>query len=168
MIYQSSLPFNIVVGQDLNGDTQFNDRPTFATDLTRPSVVRTKWGNFDTDPIPGQTTIPINYGTGPNLFYLNMHVMKSFNFGPALPPEAPPPPAPGAPKPAQPAKKPPIERKYTMGFGIAAQNVINRVNLAPPVGVLDSPLFGESTALASNFGSGSANRTIYADLTFRF
>ena len=26
-VYQSSSPFNIVVGQDLNGDTQFNDRP---------------------------------------------------------------------------------------------------------------------------------------------
>ena len=30
VIYQSSVPFNIVLGQDLNGDTQFNDRPAFA------------------------------------------------------------------------------------------------------------------------------------------
>jgi hypothetical protein len=31
----SGQPFNIIVGQDLNGDSQFNDRPAFATDLSR-------------------------------------------------------------------------------------------------------------------------------------
>jgi hypothetical protein len=168
MIYQSSLPFNIVLGQDLNGDTQFNDRPTFATDLSRSSVVRTRWGTFDTEPIAGQTTIPINYGTGPGMFYLNMEAMKSFNFGPSLPQEESPAPTTGSVRASSSAKKRPIERKYTLGLGIASQNVINHVNLAPPVGVLDSPLFGESTALASNFGNGSANRTINADLSFRF
>ena len=43
----SGAPFNIVVGRDLNGDTQYNDRPAFATDLMRPSVVVTRWGRFD-------------------------------------------------------------------------------------------------------------------------
>ncbi|MGC2617668.1 MAG: hypothetical protein WA414_01440, partial [Acidobacteriaceae bacterium] len=167
LVYQSSSPFNIVVGQDLNGDTQFNDRPTFATDLTRPSVVRTPWGVFDTDPIAGQKTIPINMGKGPDLFFLNMRVMKNFNFGPAVPDEAPAPPA-NAAKAAKPAVKKPIERKYTLGLGVASGNALNRVNLAPPVGVLDSPLFGKSTALASTFGSGSANRTVSANLFFRF
>ena len=74
----------------------------------------------------------------------------------------------GRSKPARPAKNAPIERRYTLGFGVASQNVINHVNLAAPVGVLDSPLFGESTALASAFGNGSANRTINADMFFRF
>ncbi|HEY5055950.1 MAG TPA: carboxypeptidase regulatory-like domain-containing protein, partial [Acidobacteriaceae bacterium] len=49
----SGLPFNITLPQDLNGDSQFNDRPTFATDLTRPSVVKTEWGTFDTNPMAG-------------------------------------------------------------------------------------------------------------------
>ena len=167
LIYQSSAPFNIVVGQDLNGDTQFNDRPTFATDLTRPSVVHTQWGVFDTSPIPGQTTIPIDYGKGPDTFVLNMRVSKGFNFGPPLPQETPAPPAPGA-KAVQPAKKPAIERKYHLSFGVQAQNVLNHVNLASPVGVLGSPLFGESTALGSTFGSGSANRTLNLSTSFRF
>ena len=171
LVYQSSAPFNIVVGQDLNGDTQFNDRPSFATDLTRPSVVRTQWGIFDTQPIAGQTIIPINWGKGPDTFVLNMRATKSFNFGPPLPQETPAPAPAGAKAAASGAKtlkKPPIERKYNLGFSVAAQNVLNRVNLAPPVGVLGSPLFGESTALASNFGTGSANRTLNLDLSFRF
>jgi hypothetical protein len=171
LIYQSSLPFNIVTGQDLNGDTEFNDRPAFATDLTRPSVVHTQWGVFDTQPIPGQTIIPINWGKGPDTFVLNMRLGKSFNFGPPLPQETPAPPPPGATTATAPAKavaKKPIERKYNIGFIVAAQNVLNHVNLAPPVGVLGSPLFGQSTALASNFGTGSANRTINVGFNFRF
>lgn len=167
MIYSSSAPFNIVVGQDLNGDTQFNDRPSFATDFSRPSVVHTQWGVFDTQPIPGQTIIPINYGKGPGTFLLNMHMGRNFHFGPPLP--QPPVPA-GAQKPAAPSakKKEPVDRRYTLGLGFESQNVINHVNLAPPVGVLGSPLFGQSTALASTFGSGSANRTVNVDLFFRF
>lgn len=168
LIYQTSAPFNIVVGQDLNGDNQFNDRPTFATDLTRPSVVRTQWGTFDTQPIAGQTTIPINYGKGPGTFVLNMRLNKDFNFGPALPQETPAPPPPGAKAVVSSTKKPPIQRKYNAGFSVQAQNVLNHVNLAPPVGVLGSPLFGESTALASNFGTGSANRTVSVAFSFRF
>ena len=168
LVYQSSAPFNIVVGQDLNGDTQFNDRPTFATDLTRPSVVHTEWGVFDTQPIAGQKTIPINFGKGPDSFYLNLRLMKDFNFGPALPQETPAPAAAGVAKTAAKPSKKPIERKYTLGFGIASQNILNRVNLAPPVGVLGSPLFGQSTALGSNFGSGSANRAVNAELYLNF
>jgi hypothetical protein len=167
LIYQSSAPFNIVVGQDLNGDTQFNDRPAFATDLTRPSVVHTQWGIFDTQPIAGQKIIPINWGKGPDTVLLNMHATKNFNFGPALPQESPAPPPAGATAATKTPKKP-IERKYSVGIGVAAQNVVNHVNLAPPVGVLGSPLFGQSTALASNFGTGSANRTLNLTMSFRF
>jgi hypothetical protein len=166
-IYQSSAPFNIVLGQDLNGDNQFNDRPTFATDLTRASVVHTQWGTFDTQPIAGQTVIPINYGKGPSTVIFNTRLQKNFNFGPALPQETPAPPAPGT-KPSATAKKPPIERKYHLSFFVAGENVLNHVNLAPPVGVLGSPLFGQSTALANRFGTGSANRTMNVGTSFRF
>jgi hypothetical protein len=177
LIYQSSTPFNIVVGQDLNGDNQFNDRPAFATDLTRPSVVHTQRGTFDTDPIAGQTIIPRNYGTGPNTVVLHLRAKKNFNFGPPLPEEtsAPSPAsstataaASGAAKTTPSAKPRPIPRKYTLSFSVYGQNVFNHVNLAPPVGVLGSPLFGESTALASNFGTGSANRTFSLGASFHF
>lgn len=167
LLYQSSSPFNIVVGQDLNGDTQFNDRPSFATDLSRSSVVHTQWGVFDTNPIAGQKIIPINYGKGPSLFDLNLRLMKNFSFGPALPQPKSPPAAKGAKKGSR-AKKPQVERRYNLGLGITSNNVLNHVNLAAPVGVLESPLFGRSTALAGTFGSGSANRTISFNAFFRF
>jgi hypothetical protein len=182
-IYQSSSAFNIVLGQDLNGDTQFNDRPSFATDLSRPSVVHTRWGVFDTQPIAGQKIIPINYGKGPSLVIFNLRLMRRFNFGPKLPDEpapqasatAPNASAPAAnaaktpPKPpAKPVKKE-IERKYTLGIGVSSENILNHRNLAQPVGVLGSPLFGQSTALQSAWGNGgSANRTINLETWFRF
>lgn len=77
----SSRPFNITVGRDLNGDSLFNDRPAFATDLTRTSVVHTPWGNFDTNPTAAQTIIPRNYGVGPSQFSVNLRMSRTFSFG---------------------------------------------------------------------------------------
>jgi hypothetical protein len=184
VIYQSSSPFNITVGQDLNGDTQFNDRPAFATDLTRSSVYKTKWGTFDAQPIAGQKIIPINYGTGPSLFIANLQMSKSFSFGPVIPDETPAPAADAKDSkdaksdtkadakkdtktPAKPAKKE-IERKYNLGFAVSSNNIFNHVNLGAPVGVLGSPLFGTSNSLATIFGSGAANRTVNLQTFFRF
>jgi len=160
---QTGTPFNITVGEDLNGDSIFNDRPSFATDLTRPSVVLTRFGNFDTSPIAGQTIIPNNYGHGPGLFYVNASLQRDFNFGPEIKP-----PAGSTPPKLAPGKKPQIARRYTLNFGIDAQNLFNQVNLAPRVGTLNSPLFGRSIALASGNGTTSANRIINLETAFRF
>jgi hypothetical protein len=165
LVTQSNAPFNITIGEDLNGDSQFNDRPAFATDLNRPSVYKTKWGNFDADPQPGQTTIPINYGTGPSLTMLNLGLTRNFSFGPELPDQ-----------PASPVavvgNKPPkvdIARRYTMNLGIQAQNVFNTVNGGTPVGVLGSPLFGESTTLSTTqYSLPQANRIIYLRMRLEF
>lgn len=81
VIARSGAPFNITVGRDLNGDTIFNDRPSFATDLNRPSVIRTSFGNFDTAPIAGQTIIPRNFAEGPGFFSVNLRMSKTFGFG---------------------------------------------------------------------------------------
>jgi hypothetical protein len=165
LVTQSNAPFNITIGEDLNGDSQFNDRPAFATDLNRPSVYKTKWGNFDAAPQPGQTIIPINYGTGPSLVMLNLLLTRNFSFGPELPDQ------PAAPV-AVAGKKPPkmdIARRYTMNLGIEAQNVFNTVNGGTPVGVLGSPLFGESTTLSTTqFSNSQANRIIYLRMRLDF
>jgi len=166
IIAASGAPFNIVVGQDLNGDSQFNDRPAFATDMTRASVVHTSYGTFDTSPIAGQTIIPINYGQGPGTASLNASVHKSFSFGPEQKPPAGSPPPKPAPN-AKPGAKPEIERKYSVDIFAFSQNVLNHVNLAPPVGTLTSPLFGKSIAL-SGISAGSANRTVSLQTYFRF
>jgi hypothetical protein len=154
-------PFDIVVGEDLNGDTQFNDRPAFATNLARPSVVATKWGTFDTSPIPGQTIIPRNYGQGPGFFLLNLGVGKSFNLGPETSP------ATGF---AQANAGPPSRkytRKYTLDFWIESLNALNHPNFTPPVGTLNSPLFGQSLGVTGPSSLGP-DRVIDLQATMRF
>src|SRR6202040_4056325 len=39
------------------------------------------------------------------------------------------------------------EKKYTFNVGIFFQNRLNNVNLAPPIGNLSSPLFGQSQSV---------------------
>jgi Carboxypeptidase regulatory-like domain len=149
----SGTPFNIVVGQDLNGDTQYNDRPAFATDLTRPSVVDTRWGDFDTSPIAGQTIIPRNYGQGPDFFLVNLAVGKSFGVGPQI-------------KTAV-AAKGPVARKYTLDLWAESQNLLNHPNLTAPVGTLNSPLFGKSLAV-TGASALSADRLVDLQISLRF
>jgi hypothetical protein len=161
LVLDSSMPFNITVGQDLNGDSQFNDRPAFATDLSRPSVYRTKWGDFDADPIPGQRIIPINYGTGPSLAMLNLGISRGFQFGPRSADQ--PAPVKGS------HKKPEIDRRYQLSLGMEGQNILNTVNGGLPVGVLGSPLFGQSTSLsATQFSTALGNRLLYLELRLTF
>ncbi|MGC2163048.1 MAG: TonB-dependent receptor [Silvibacterium sp.] len=164
-IAESSMPFNITVGQDLNGDSQFNDRPTFATDLSRPSVYRTPWGNFDSAPLPGQKTIPINYGTGPSLVMLNASFSRNIPFGPKLTDQSPPPKL----KPGQKPAKIQIARRFQADFSLGVSNLFNHVNGGPPVGVLGSPLFGQSTSLSTTqFSNTQGNRILYLNLTLSF
>jgi hypothetical protein len=141
-------PFNIVVGQDLNGDSIFNDRPSFATDLTRPSVVATKWGTFDTAPLPTQRIIPYNYGRAPGTVSTSLILTRNFNFGPEQKR------APGA--------KGPALRKYSLGLTAVTSNVFNHPNLAPPNPTLGSPLFGQSQNIAGS------PRQILFQTSFRF
>ncbi|HEY6244864.1 MAG TPA: TonB-dependent receptor [Pyrinomonadaceae bacterium] len=71
----------------------------------------------------------------------------------------------------------PSEKRYTLNVSINFQNILNHVNLAPPVGNLLSPNFGESLGLAGTFGgfggggggsTGAGNRRIYAQVRLNF
>ncbi|MFN2455296.1 MAG: carboxypeptidase regulatory-like domain-containing protein [Pyrinomonadaceae bacterium] len=77
----SGRPFNITTGRDTNGDNLFTERPAFASDLTKPGVVVTRFGAFDPNPSPTDTIIPRNFGRGPAYFSMNMRVSKTFGFG---------------------------------------------------------------------------------------
>lgn len=179
-------PFNIVVGKDLNGDSVFNDRPAWATDLTRPSVVRTEWGNFDMQPMPGQTIIPRNLGNAPGMFVVNLRASKAFGFGGRTGEEQA---AAGAQGPSGPQLSSgpsgqghgPGGRgggfrggdavaagsRYSLTFSVSARNLFNKVNLNTPVGNLSSPLFGTSTSI-HGFGPGGASANRMVDLQVRF
>ena len=163
---QNSAPFNITTGTDLNGDTIYNDRPAFATNPTANSVIyKTRYGTFDANPQPGEKIIPINYGNSPNFFFIVVSVDRTFKFGPR---SLAPAPAPGAATISTARPDPP----YALRFSVEANNIFNHVNPGPPVGVLSSPLFGQSISLNSPFSLGgigtSANRTITFRTSFTF
>ncbi len=190
-IISSSQPFNITTGQDYNGDSIFNDRPTFATG-PGPNVVVTKYGTFNTAPQSGQTYIPPYYGYGPGRYSLNLRVSKSFNFGPETASSrntdnmGGPPHGHGGPGGGPHgrgggfggASSGPLSlnsgtsRRYTLTLTAIGRNITNHVNLTPLVGNLSSPLFGEANALAGGaFGSaaaGAANRKIDFQAVFAF
>jgi hypothetical protein len=182
------------VGQDLNGDNQFNDRPSFAT-AASTQVLQTSYGNFDLDPASYQSRIPYNFATGPGQFSMNMRLSKSIGIGPKItggsgsafsgPGGGGPPPG-GGPGGGGPpggglgpgglsrSGGPPrfdqaTARRYSLNFTAMARNVFNSVNLAQPVGVLESPVFGKSTALSGGFFSSPAsNRSIDLQVMFSF
>jgi len=83
----TSSPVNITTGTDLNGDTNFNDRPAFATVAADPTrgVFATRWGVFNADPIHnpqyGSVIIPRNYGYGYGRFDISGRLTRSWSFG---------------------------------------------------------------------------------------
>jgi hypothetical protein len=190
----SGAPFNITIGQDLNGDSIFNDRPAFApAGATGINIVATKWGTFDTLPRAGETIIPINYGTGPGQFEMNLRLSKTFAFGKRAESTAsgsslPGPPPPGGGRGGPPpgmgglgprglggaGSGPPSpfgsssNSRYSLTFSIMARNVLNNVNLGTPIGQLSSPLFGKSNSLAGGFFAAGGNRRIDAGVAFSF
>jgi hypothetical protein len=165
---QTGSPFNITTGTDLNGDTIYNDRPAFATNPTANSqIYKTRFGTFDANPQPGEAIIPFDYGNSPSFFFVVLHLDRTIQIGPR---PAAPAPAPGAPAAKGPAPKP--DRPYSLVFAVEAYNVFNHVNPGSPVGVLSSPLFGQSLSLNSPFSLGgfstSANRTVTLHCNFSF
>jgi hypothetical protein len=54
-------------------------------------------------------------------------------------------------------------------MSVSARNLFNHVNLASPIGNVDSPFVGTSTSLASGpFNTTSANRRIDLQVQFSF
>lgn len=191
LMANSGTPFNITVGQDLNGDSIFNDRPSFGTTAgPGGQVYVTPYGTLNSVPIPGQVIVPINYGTGQALFSFNLRLSKTFGIGPKVTGN----PASGRGQGGGPGGGHgggglggrgltggggpgggpftyggETSRKYNLTFSVSARNLFNNVNYAPPNGVLGSSSFGTSNALAGPpFSSGSAVRRIDLQMLFSF
>lgn len=187
MMVNTGRPFDITLGEDLNGDSLFNDRPAFATDLTRPSVIETAYGTFDTDPLPGAIIIPRNYAQGPGFFNLNMRLTKTFSFGTGERAEGSgggryhgrrggrgrpggglgPGGLSGGGRPGWWGSGGGGGR-YSLELTVDARNLLNTVNLQTPVSNLSSPLFGQSRDIAGFRGGASANRRVEFQVRFRF
>ena len=178
MLISSGVPYDITLGQDLNGDSIFNDRPALVSTMTCPtvgpapgqptSVLCTPLGTFNTLPTAGEAVIPVNSATGPTLFTLNLRLSKTFGFGRETKGGG----SSGGPNYGggrrggggglgpgglSSAGRSPggmmgggvtTGRRYNLTFSVSARNVLNRVNLGTPIGELSSPQFAQSISLA--------------------
>jgi hypothetical protein len=194
IVLNSGAPFNVTIGQDLNGDNQFNDRPAFAT-ASSTDVMNTPYGSFDLSSSANETRIPYNYLNGPRQFSTNLRVSKVIGIGPRVEGKGASGGFNGMPGGGGGSRggpgamggglgpgglsgngggRPPMldrgpARRYSLTFTAQGRNIFNNVNLAPPVGVLLSPLFGKSNALAGGFFSTpSANRSVDLQMMFTF
>ena len=188
MIVSSGAPFNITTPIDLNGDSQFNDRPGLLPSCPtapEPSIFCTPLGTFDATGVTGRL-LPVNYGTGPGHFVMNLRLTKTFGFGPSTKrpsgPGAGGPGGPGGPGGGGRGGGPrgPLfgggpmmisgnsDRRYNLTFGVSLRNAFNNVNVTNPNAVLGSRLFDVSNNIQGfPFSPGTtANRRI--DLTAMF
>ena len=147
LIAASGNPYDLTIGTDLYGTTVANARPAFATNLSRPSVVLTRFGAFDTDPLPGQTIVPRDYLTGTPMWNVNMRVARTFAIGKK--------------------KNASGEARMKLNLNVDTNNVFNHLNQGGWVGNLSSPLFGQSTAI-NLFRDTSNNRRIQLGMLFSF
>ncbi|HET7840386.1 MAG TPA: hypothetical protein VFM21_02210, partial [Terriglobia bacterium] len=184
MMVSSGRPYNLTIGDDLNGDSIYNDRPAFAAaGATGPNIVSTPLGVFNVSPTANDTLVPPNYLFGPSQFSLNARLAKTFGFGKTREGGGGGPGGGwhshdrglggrglGSSGGGGPFGGPSADNhRYQLEFSIMGRNVFNKVNLAPPVGTLSSPFFGQSIAISSGFfGSPSAVRSLNLMMRFSF
>lgn len=187
ILAKSGQPFSILLPQDLYGTAVYDARPASVSPSTPPAnLVATKYGNFNIAPGPADTPIPPNTETGPVNFMLNFRLSRTFGFGheggERHGGEE------GAPGPESRNEGlgsrglssgggsdlgGATKRRYALTLSISVLNALNNVNLAPPVNVLGSPLFGQSIALAggpysAQVGNPVANRVVNVGASLSF
>ncbi len=177
---QSGTPYNLVIGNDLTANNQFNARPTYGT-CGAANVVSTPYGCLDTDPVgKGERIVPYGVGLGPANFVFHMRVSKVIGIGPRIEGAKG---APGIPGREWQCERPGAQRRagaaeagchrsrrYSLTLVGGAINIFNIVNLGTPNGTLASPLFGKTQSLATGpFGSPTpGNRAIFLQAIFTF
>ena len=179
IVASSGAPFNITTGGDYLGDGIFNARPYF----TGPCTVLAA-SCFSLTPTPfAASIIPRNFGTGPAQFTLNMRLSRTWGFGTTK--------FAGSSGGARASSgggygggRGPMgmggrgpfgggttEHRYNLTLSLSARNLLNHVNYVSPVGVMGSPFFLQSTAIAGGYGAESTptdNRRIDVQLRFQF
>jgi hypothetical protein len=180
--YNSAGPFNITAGSDINGDTQSNDRPSYASAASiaasnaavatggKAFVYVTSYGVLNTKPVAGEQIIARNLGEGFGSFTINMRLSRAWGFGKETGARGGaggggprggfggggfggrPGGGPGGP--GGPGGGVTTNRRYNVTLSVEARNLLNTVNPGQPVGVLTSSLFGQAQSVAGGFGPG--------------
>jgi len=191
IVASSGSPFNVTTGQDANNDSIFNDRPTFAqfqAALANAAIAHNV--RFDCNESNPGTLVPINCATGPGRFSFNLRLSKTIGFGKKNETASNAGagggmgggtfgrpgggggrggPGGGGGRGGGPFGGDNSGQKYSLTFAVAGRNIFNNVNLGNPVGVISSPIFGQSNSLAGGpFGSSSYNRRVDLQVTFSF
>lgn len=187
MVVSSGSPFNITSPLDLNGDSLYNNRPSLVSTATCAAVQNTtgspiyctQLGTFDITGATGKL-LPINYGTGPNHFVMNLRLTKTIGLGPSTKSGGG---AGAAGGPHGGHRGGPLfggggpmmmssnsDRRYNLTLGMSFRNAFNNLNLSNPGGTLGSPLFNVSNNIQGfPFSPGTtANRRIDLLATFSF
>jgi uncharacterized membrane protein YgcG len=184
----SGLPFDITTGGDYLGDGVLNARPAIASG-PGPGIVATPYGYLNPNPLPGEPLLPRNYGTGPAQFNFNLRLSRTWGFGTTRFSG----PSGGARANTGGGRGgggggrgggfgglgggqrggggATTEHRYNLTLSISARNIINHANDAAPVGVMGSPFFLQSTAIAGGFAAEQTptnNRRIDIQLRFQF
>lgn len=173
LIGGSGRPFNIIAGRDLNGDSIFNDRPTFGQLANRCNELSLSTAFCNISGQDPNDIVTRNFGRGPGYFIANLSLGKNFGFGKS----------PSANNANSGGNNSAgggggrggrggfgrgggggrggffggNERKpYNLNVGVRINNLLNTNNKNSPVGNLNSPLFGQSTDSAGFFGRGGA------------
>jgi hypothetical protein len=183
VIINSGQPYNLTTGQDNNGDSIFNDRPSFAAGTSGVCTSRASFSATDST----LAQAPVNYCTGPADATLNLRLSKTISFGRetkggsgggdrgyggprgghggGLGPGG----LSGAGNMRFGRPNSSTNRRYSLTFSISARNLLNTFNPGPPVGNLSSPFFGQSINIAGGpFASASANRRVDLQVRFSF
>jgi hypothetical protein len=193
LFLQSGRPYNVTSGVDTNNDgNPSDDRPAFAQDFGRPSVVNKPGiGAFDTAPgtLSNAVIVPRNYLEGPGIVLLTARLSRTWSFGEAVRGNS------GGDEIrggeairngglgegssrsglASVFGGVATAKKYSLTFSASIRNVLNNVNPAAPIGNLSSALFGKPVTL-STFGplpgigpnAGAGNRHIELQLRLTF
>ena len=190
LMANSGQPYSILLPQDIYGTGVHAARPAYATASTPPAnLVVTKYGAFNTAPGPGDAPIPPNTETSPFNFMLNFQLSRTFGFGHE-----------GSDRHGGDGGMSPegggrrdrgglggrglsgggggglggaTKHKYALTLSLSVLNALNNVNLASPINVLGSPLFGQSIAIAggpfsAQVGNPVANRLINVGASLSF
>jgi hypothetical protein len=189
-IANSGQPYNITTGLDPLATGFPAARPALESQLVASAcqgstlVYAPGYGCFNLKPAPGEPVIGRNFGRGPANLSLGLRIARTWAFGgsgESGPPDlgGPPPGMAGhgaatgghsSGGPSAGLFSANTGRRYNVTLSAFTVNALNRTNLAPPVGDLSSPYFGQSLGLADLMGhmSGTSTYNRKIDLQLRF
>jgi len=176
---RSGGPYDVLIGEDLYGDTFTNARAAFAPSGTCPAgfsgvigdVVCSRAGSFTTsyDAAHPGNLVPRNYLTMPGVVSVNLRIYRVFGFGGVRGNQAQPSSFGGGPRGGRGGGAmrmgPPgggrgmmmgttTEQRFNLLLGMNFANILNHFNPGSFQGVITSPQFLESTAVNTGFGGG--------------